>query len=344
MSKRTTIKDLSLATGVSITTISQILNGKGQRFSSETRNRVLKAKEKLNYIPNFNARNLILKNPGTIAILVPDISNSFFSTLIKGVQSIAIKNKFLPLIFNSSKNEDLERYYLNKAVERNINGIIIASSLINNTFIDNVLKKNKIPYLVLDQNATGEGDRIFIDDLQGGKIVADYLLSLDHRDFIVVLPKNPPRNVAARLDGFSKEINKFSSKKTSIKIFYSSLTKEGGYKAAARILKAKQKATAIFAINDEIAVGIYRMFHEKNINIPKKFSVIGYDDIEIDQYIFPNLTSVRQPAEKIGIEATKLLIKRINNPSKEKQFVKLPVELIIRESAQKIFRKKNHKI
>lgn len=147
-----------------------------------------------------------MQNPGTIAILVPDIGNPFFSTLIKGVQAETKKRGFFPLIFNSSQKEDLERYYLAKVVERNISGIIIASSLITTNFIDTTLKKHNIPYLVLDQNSDVTGDRIFIDDLQGGKIVADHLLRLNHHHFIVVLPKEAPNNVLARLTGFSNEV------------------------------------------------------------------------------------------------------------------------------------------
>ncbi|WP_162255804.1 substrate-binding domain-containing protein, partial [Liquorilactobacillus vini] len=121
-------------------------------------------------------------------------------------------------------------------------------------------------------------------------------------------------------------------------VIYSSLTKDGGYLASKKILNSKKliQSTAIFAIDDEIALGLYRGFIENNIKIPEDFSIVGYDDIEIDNYIFPKLTSVKQPTKEIGIQAAKLLIKRINNPKKNEQFIKLSVKLIIRNSTKSL--------
>ncbi|WP_010580903.1 ribose utilization transcriptional repressor RbsR [Liquorilactobacillus vini] len=337
MKKKATIKDLAKMSGVSITAVSQILNGKGQRFSSKTRQNVILAKNKLNYIPNYNARSLVKKDLKTIGIIVPDIGNSFFSTLIKGIQEISKEENFLPLIFNSSHQSKFENYYLNKLVERNINGIIIASPLITAKAIHDILEKNNIPYLVLDQNSFVHGDRIYVDDFQGGKLVAKHLIELGHRDFIVVMPKKSPNNVDSRLQGFKNELNKLRDS-FKLNVIYSSLTKDGGYLASKKILNSKKliQSTAIFAIDDEIALGLYRGFIENNIKIPEDFSIVGYDDIEIDNYIFPKLTSVKQPTKEIGIQAAKLLIKRINNPKKNEQFIKLSVKLIIRNSTKSL--------
>ncbi|WP_056970825.1 LacI family DNA-binding transcriptional regulator, partial [Liquorilactobacillus vini] len=226
MKKKATIKDLAKMSGVSITAVSQILNGKGQRFSSKTRQNVILAKNKLNYIPNYNARSLVKKDLKTIGIIVPDIGNSFFSTLIKGIQEISKEENFLPLIFNSSHQSKFENYYLNKLVERNINGIIIASPLITAKAIHDILEKNNIPYLVLDQNSFVHGDRIYVDDFQGGKLVAKHLIELGHRDFIVVMPKKSPNNVDSRLQGFKNELNKLRDS-FKLNVIYSSLTKDG---------------------------------------------------------------------------------------------------------------------
>ncbi|WP_295728505.1 ribose utilization transcriptional repressor RbsR [uncultured Limosilactobacillus sp.] len=332
MKNKVTIKDVAEKAGVSVTTVSQILNGKGARFSEKTRQQVLRLKDEMHYVPDFNARNLILHSSKTIGVLVPNIGNPFFSTFFRGIQTVCRNAHYLPLVFSASNNEDTEKYYLGTLVERSVDGLIIASSSVTGDTIDNILKPNRIPYLLFDRNQTNDdGDRLQVDDYQGGTIAANYLAGLGHQRIVMMLPQQLTRNLRKRLDGFISGLLQhgisFSEEKN---VVYASLTKLGGYEQTAAVL-AKQP-TAVFCANDELAIGLYRGLHERGLKIPEDLSVLGYDNIDLTEYVTPKLTTIQQPIMELGETSARLILNRINNLNMGRQLVDVPVKLIERSS------------
>lgn len=332
MVRKVTINDLAQAAGTSVTTVSQILNGKGDRFSSDTRKRVLNLKVEMNYVPDFNARNLIMKSAQTIGVLVPNVGNPFFSELIKGIQAIARENQFIPIIFSSNHDAELEKYYIEKLVERSVSGLIIASSASTSEVIDEILKPNNIQYLLIDENTVETGDTVETDDYYGGQLAAQHLIELGHQKIAMMISDDLTNNLRRRLEGFKDSCLK---NKTEIFQIEAPMTKKGGYEAVADLVKLSG-VTAIFTINDEMAVGVYRGLWERNLKIPEDFSLIGYDGIEWGEYISPKLTTIEQPIVEMGKKSAEVLLNRINNPKVKKQTVNLPVELVVRESTQRI--------
>lgn len=330
MTRKVTIRDLAEAAGVSVTTVSQILNGKGERFSIETRQRVHQLQEDLGYVPDFNARNLIMKSAQTIGVLVPNLGNPFFSMFIRGVQQTSRERHFIPLIFGANHDEQLESYYLQELIKRAVDGLIIASASITGEAIDNILKKNGIPYLLIDQNGGSSVDRIRVDDEQGGQLAARHLLALGHQRIVVVMPEHPTQNLRIRLAGFKAQLVDQQIPLADSAVITSPMTKLGGYQATAAVLA--QHPTAVFAINDETALGLMRGLHEQGVRVPDDISVLGYDDIDLDEYVVPKLTTIHQPVVTMGQQATELLINRVQNQRQPAQMVDLPVALKQRES------------
>lgn len=330
MTRKVTIRDLAEAAGVSVTTVSQILNGKGERFSIETRQRVHQLQEDLGYVPDFNARNLIMKSAQTIGVLVPNLGNPFFSMFIRGVQQTSRERHFIPLIFGANHDEQLESYYLQELIKRAVDGLIIASASITGEAIDNILKKNGIPYLLIDQNGGPSVDRIRVDDEQGGQLAARHLLALGHQRIVVVMPEHPTQNLRIRLAGFKAQLVDQQIPLADSAVITSPMTKLGGYQATAAVLA--QHPTAVFAINDETALGLMRGLHEQGVRVPDDISVLGYDDIDLDEYVVPKLTTIHQPVVTMGQQATELLINRVQNQRQPAQMVDLPVTLKQRES------------
>ncbi|MBS0947884.1 ribose utilization transcriptional repressor RbsR [Levilactobacillus brevis] len=330
MTRKVTIRDLAEAAGVSVTTVSQILNGKGERFSIETRQRVHQLQEDLGYVPDFNARNLIMKSAQTIGVLVPNLGNPFFSMFIRGVQQTSRERHFIPLIFGANHDEQLESYYLQELIKRAVDGLIIASASITGEAIDNILKKNGIPYLLIDQNGGPSVDRIRVDDEQGGQLAARHLLALGHQRIVVVMPEHPTQNLRIRLAGFKAQLVDQQIPLADSAVITSPMTKLGGYQATAAVLA--QHPTAVFAINDETALGLMRGLHEQGVRVPDDISVLGYDDIDLDEYVVPKLTTIHQPVVTMGQQATELLINRVQNQRQPAQMVDLPVVLKQRES------------
>ncbi|MEQ7721358.1 ribose utilization transcriptional repressor RbsR [Levilactobacillus brevis] len=330
MTRKVTIRDLAEAAGVSVTTVSQILNGKGERFSIETRQRVHQLQEDLGYVPDFNARNLIMKSAQTIGVLVPNLGNPFFSMFIRGVQQTSRERHFIPLIFGANHDEQLESYYLQELIKRAVDGLIIASASITGEAIDNILKKNGIPYLLIDQNGGPSVDRIRVDDEQGGQLAARHLLTLGHQRIVVVMPEHPTQNLRIRLAGFKAQLVDQQIPLADSAVITSPMTKLGGYQATAAVLA--QHPTAVFAINDETALGLMRGLHEQGVRVPDDISVLGYDDIDLDEYVVPKLTTIHQPVVTMGQQVTELLINRVQNQRQPAQMVDLPVVLKQRES------------
>ncbi|HIW72022.1 MAG TPA: LacI family transcriptional regulator [Candidatus Levilactobacillus faecigallinarum] len=330
MTRKVTIRDLAEAAGVSVTTVSQILNGKGERFSLDTRRRVHQLQEEMGYVPDFNARNLIMKSAQTIGVLVPNLGNPFFSMFIKGVQSASRQHQFIPLIFGANHDEKLEGYYLQELIKRAVDGLIIASASITGEAIDNILKKNGIPYLLIDQNGGPSLDRIRIDDDRGGRLAAQHLIDFGHQRIAVVMPEHATQNLTIRLNGFRQELGRAGIQLADSAVVLSPMTKLGGYQATDAVLA--QHPTAVFAINDETALGLMRGLHERGLAVPEDISVLGYDDIDLDEYVVPRLSSVHQPVVTMGEQATELLISRIHNRRQAAQVVDLPVDFRKRES------------
>ena len=331
MKKKITIRDLAKEAGVSVTTVSQILNNKGDRFSTATQERVLALRDKYKYVPDFNARNLILKSAKTIGVLVPNIANPFFGTFVEGVQSIAREAEFIPLVFSANRDPKLEKYYLSQMIERSISGLVIASATMTTETIKEVISFNEIPYILFDQNHTQEGDRVQTNDYLGGQIAAKHLIELGHKHIAVLTSDNPTENLNHRMNGFKNIINENNLSLDPIHdVIRAPLTKDGGYKAAKDVLATC--ASAVFAANDEMAIGLLRGLHELDVKVPEDISVIGYDNIYWDDYVYPRLTTVQQPIFDLGAGATKMLIEQISHNSVEARVQNFPVKLIKRDS------------
>lgn len=335
MKSKVTIRDVADAAGVSVTTVSQILNGKGKRFSKATQEKVFKVRDDLHYIPDFNAQNLIHRSSKMIGVLVPSIGNPFFSTFIKGILSVCRKERYVPLIFGADQAEDLERYYLESLIRRSVDGLIIASPTITPQTIDELLMPNKIPYIVLDQNPENNGDRVKVNDYQGGALVAEHLVQLGHKNIVMVLPNQMTENIHDRYLGFKNTLDKHGVKfDMADDVIHDDLSLEGGCHSVENILK--KDPTAVFCANDELAIGVYRGMHERGIVIPDQISVIGYDNIDLDEYVTPKLTTISQPIRSIGETSAQLIIKRINHPNIGRQLVNMDVHLVVRESTEKV--------
>lgn len=322
--KKVTIKDVAKQSGVSIATVSQILNGNDSKFSPKTVEKVLAAKTALDYEPDYFARRMIMKKSKTIGVLVPDITNPFFSTLVRGIEGVLYRENFVTMLCNADLDTKKETDYLEELSRRGVDGYIIASSAISNQAINETLRRKHLPYIVLDQKkAEGFSDAVLTDDFSGGRIAAEHLQQLGHQKVAVVLPEDATENILTRLSGFRRVY-------PEAVLVYGELSKNGGRQAAKKIIETE--ATAIFAINDELAFGLYLGLTELDKKIPQDYSVIGYDNVDMCEYVTPQLTTIAQPIYDLGQTTAQLLLARIADPEKDWEEKTLPVQLIERFS------------
>ncbi|MDO4670976.1 MAG: LacI family DNA-binding transcriptional regulator [Aerococcus sp.] len=328
--KKVTIKDVAQAAGVSITTVSLILNGNDQRFSDQTIQKVKTTAQSLNYQADYFAQRLTQRESSAIGIIVPDITNPFFGRVIHGVESVLFQQHFVTLLANTDADFAKEQNYLAEFVRRGTDGFIILSSAISDSDIIENLEANDRPFIVLDQKEElGEHDRVSVDDYRGGALAGDHLKALGHEKVAAVFPNSSLVNLKHRLDGFQSVYPKAT-------VIASPLTKTGGEAATKQVVMSG--ATAVFAANDEIAFGLYRGFRQLGYHIPEDISIVGYDDSEMATYVTPGLTSVAQPAEELGQVAAQLLVQRLKQPTAPFQTKKLPVALIERQSTAPLLR------
>lgn len=323
--KKITIKDVAKQSGVSITTVSQILNGKQQQFHPDTVKKVFQARDDLGYAPDYFARRMIMKKSQTIGIIVPDITNPFFATLVKGIEEVLFKSNFMTILCNVDTDDEKGVKALEALNHRGVDGLIVASSGVSMSELVKQDALKNIPVIELDRQSTSQTmDSIKTNDYLGGKLVAELLNEMEHHIVVALFPECPSQNILKRLEGFT---NHFLGQVIQ---FSTELSKASGKKRVSDILLTD--ATAIFAANDEIAFGVYTGLNDYGKNIPEDYSVVGYDDIEMSSYVFPSLTTVSQPIFELGQKTANTLIQRIEYPEMDETEIVLPVKLIKRLS------------
>jgi LacI family transcriptional regulator len=335
MKQRVTIKDVAKAAHTSVTTVSLILNGKGKRFSKETREKVLTVQQRLGYLPNFYAQSLVGKRSATIGVIVPDISNPFFSAFIKGVEDIAYQHNVVPLIYDVGEDDDRTGYYMKTLTERTADGFVLAAPSISQSFVDQILNKNNIPYVATDQTyLTNESDEVLADNEKGGYLATNFLVSQGHKRIAMIMPTLITNNLLKRFNGYRDSLDHSGIAFDESLVFHTEFSRRGGYQVARKIIASD--ATAVFCVNDDIAVGLYRGLKDMGKKIPDDYSIVGYDDIDWCNYVEPRLTTIHQPAYDVGAKSAAILLHRIKHPETDFQLFTFDVSLVIRESTKKV--------
>ena len=332
MPKKVTIRQVAAKAGVSITAVSQILNGKGERFPNKTQARVLAARDELGYVPNLSAQLIRQGNELTLGVLVPDIHNPFFSLFYKGIQTYGRKHQIKITLISSDSQEDVHDIdNINELIGRSADGLIIASDLVASSGAFPQLTKNNIPFVVFDQGQEAAAiDYVEIDEYHGGTLAANHLLDCGHQEIAIFAPKKLTSNLKRRLAGFTDTLAQRAI--TAKYQFTSELSKDAGYQAGKQFLEKKLNASAIWALNDEIAIGIYKAIYEKGYKIPTDIAIIGYDNNDYTEYLQPPLTTIEQPTQLSGYEAARIVHQRILTPKLPPQKWHHDVKLVNRQS------------
>jgi LacI family transcriptional regulator len=306
-----TIYDVAELAHVSVTTISKVLNHKDFDISYETRQRVLKIIKETNFTPNGLARSLVTKKTNVIGLLIPDISNQYFADIARGAEDGANSLGYNVILCNTDENHQKELEYLNLLKEKGTDGIIIAPISLSEKIFTSEFSYEK-PFVVIDrvyENKCKNIYQICFDNVQGGYLATQYLIDRGHRQIGIIAGSRKNRTSMDRLEGCKKA---FEQAKI---VFDESLLYEGNYKyesgcGGAEYLIGKG-VTAIFAMNDLMAIGAYKAVFAAGLKIPEDISVIGYDNVMISELLDPPLTTIMQPKIEMGKAAAKMLIRKI---------------------------------
>jgi LacI family transcriptional regulator len=325
-----TIKEIAAKAHVSIATVSRVIN-KDPRVTKETRTQILKIAKKLDYRPNILARSFAQKKSNLIGLILPEISDEYFTEIIKGVDEIAFSQNFYTIVASSHKYKSLEDEVITFIKNGLISGLILLASNLDDKLVS-ILSKSHLPVVLINSNnKIKKFDRIAIDDYQGAYSITSYLI-IEKKCRYISHITGPVENDDAilRRKGFTDACKKFKVKFT---VEEGDFSREAGFNACKKILRLPQHPQAIFAANDMMAIGCYDYVKKINLQIPNDIKIVGFDDVFVSQYLNPPLTTVKVNIEEVGKRAAELLLKKIqSNNGVESSVLNIPTELIIRES------------
>lgn len=337
MKKSTTLKNIANQAGVSIPTVSRVLNGKSKhyRISEETQSLILKVAKELNYSPNQLARGLRLKRTNTLGYITPDISNPFFSNIARVVEKYARRLGYSIILCDSEENTDIEEDSIQLLMNRKIDGLIISPVGQTIEHLKEAFNKN-IPIVLIDRYFPDlDFPYVASDNYKGAFDATTYLLESGHSRiaYIQGLKNTSPNN--ERVNGFKNAHKPFRIIPDESLIVGNNFGEENGYMEMKLLLKRNHKPSAVFAGSNLISLGALRALAEENLKVPDDISMISFDDQPYSKFLATPMTTVAQSGSQIGQLATKILIDIIeSNKQFEPKGILLPTNLIKRDSVK----------
>jgi len=305
-SQKITIKDIARETGLSKSTVSRVLNAPGQ-VATETREIVQEAIRRLNYLPDGNARSMVLQRSFTLGAVVPTLDNAIFSRLLDGFQEVLSAKGFQLLVAANGYSAAQEAEQIRALAQRNIAGLVLvggARSAETYAFLDG----HRIPYIltsVYDENVPSIG----WDNRRQGARLADLVMDLGHRRIGILggIARDNDR-AAGRIEGFHgamQERGVTPDPRATLECLYSI---PAGREGMRRLLALDPRPTAVLCGNDVLAFGAVLECLWQGLRIPQDISITGFDDLEMASHFFPPLTTLRSPAREMGIRAAEMLL------------------------------------
>ena len=328
-----TMKDVAKAAGVSVTTVSHVINE--TRFvSEELRSRVLRVMEESNYHPNILARGLRQGITHTIGLIVPDNSNPFFAEVSRVAEMVGFENDFSVILCNSDKNVDREAAYLEVLTAKQVDGIIFIAASSKQELLEDIAARG-IPIVVADRDVSQTlVDVVLVNHEQGGYDATRYLLSLGHRRIACIAGPTRLTPSGERVHGYRRALAEAGLAVDEELVASCTESYVGGEIAMAQLLRLERRPTGVFTYNDVTAIGALRAARNVGVDVPGALSIVGFDDIALASATVPALTTVAQPIADLATVATELLIERIRNGAAGQlgKRVVLDTKLVVRES------------
>lgn len=335
-----TIKDVAKLAGVSITTVSHVIN-ETRYVSDELKGKVFRAMKDLDYRPNTLARGLRSGKTKTIGLIIPDISNPYFAEFSRKIEDRGFEHGYNVILCNSDENPEKEILYIDVLFSKQVDGLIIFSTG-NNSFSQLNLIEHDIPIVVTDREPRGfNSDVVLIDNFKGGYSATNYLISLGHRRIGCISGPSLIRPSAQRVEGYLKALEEVDIQIDENIIRLGDFRVEGGEKEMSFLMDVSDPPTAVFVCNDVMALGAMRAIQRKGKRVPEDVSIVGFDNIPVSRLVYPQLTTISQPIQEMAELAVELLIDKIKLKENQKyekvlnpQFnrIVLDTELVVRGS------------
>lgn len=322
-----TLKDVARETGLTVTTVSRVLNNRGY-ISDETRKKVNEAMKKLNYQPNEVARSLTKKSTNTIGVIVPHIRHPYFAELISNLESQSYKQGYKIILCNSQEKREREKEYLEMCSSNRVAGIILCSGTVS---VEEFQGSN-IPLITIERYLENGTASVECDNRQGGQLAAQYLIDSGCKNllhFSGVHDNAMPADM--RADGF-KEIcdrNGIAHKEVATSAYqYNHLEYHDFIEC---VIRENPQVDGIFASSDLIAAQILQVCHKLDIKVQEQLKLVGFDDVNISFLTTPRITTIHQPIKEMAQIAVNMMVDAVNGKVVPRRTM-LPVSLVLRET------------
>lgn len=329
-----TIYDVAREANVSMATVSRVVNG-NPNVKPSTRKKVQEVIERLGYRPNAVARGLASKKTTTVGVIIPDISNTYFAELARGIEDIATMYKYNILLSNSDQIKEKEFHLLNTMLAKQVDGIVFMGGNITEEHVKE-FEKSQVPIVLAGSiDKTGKIPSVNIDYEQASYEATKFFIDNGHKRIAFVTgPLQEPINYLKKLAGYKKALEEAGIPYDENYVVEGDYTYESGLECVERLLELAEKPTAIAVGTDEMAIGVVHGLQDNGFRIPEDVEIISTDNTRLSLMVRPQLTSIVQPLYDIGAVAMRLLTKYMNKEEVTDHVVILPHRMEIRNSTK----------
>lgn len=328
-----TIRDVAKKARVAPITVSRAINNSGY-VSQEKRNRIEAAIAELGYVPNALARSFRSKQTRTIALVLTDVTNPFWTDVARGVEDAARDRQFNVILCNTDESESRQAEYLSVLLQKQVDGILLVPAH-SRGGATKMIQQQGTAVVVLDRRVPAANVDIVQCDSEGGACqLVRHVLSLGHRRVAMLTGPEGVSSAQDRVAGYRRAFLEARLAVAEELIFYGSFTQDSGYRMAQNALRVLPRPTALVAANNFIGIGAWRAVRDAGLQIPHDITLVTFDDLPAGLIVEPFLTGVAQPGYEMGKRATSLLLDRLAHKAPaEPQHIILPTQLIIRRSS-----------
>lgn len=330
--KTTTIYDVAKEAGVSIATVSNVINGKGN-VGKKKRDEIFKVMNRLQYKPSVIASALMGKKTYTLGLLIPDVSNPFFSEIARAVEDMAHAEGYSVIVCSTDNSDERIEKYLKLLEQKSVDGILIGTGVENANIVARLSEKS-IPIVMIARETPDIAvHSVLTDDFKGGSLAAGHLLQLGHENVAILSENAKVSSSAERVRGFRFALFEAGKMMDNKRIVACRSTIMDGKRAAALLLGGANPPTAIFCCNDMLAIGALQAAKECGVRVPEKLSIIGFDNTIMSAVTNPSLTTIAQPTDEMAKLAFGLLVSSPDGATDAiRQRIVMQPELVVRES------------
>jgi LacI family transcriptional regulator len=330
----TTIRDVAARAGVSMSTVSHVIN-QTRHVSDAKREQVLLAMRDLGYRPNSLARSLRRNRSLAVGVIVPDCSNPFFAAITRGIEDSCFDLGYTVTICSTDENQEKEQIYVTSLIERQVDGVIMVVAQSKHEHAT-LLLESRIPTVVVDRDLPGlDVDAVLIDNYRGGYLAGEHLAAMGYRRPACIAGPYYSIPVQDRVRGYCDALRERGFDPADCVVEAGNFHFQGGRQAFEQLIAQHPDIDAVFACNDRLAVGAMRSAFERSYAIPQQLGIVGFDDIDLAAYTTPALTTLAQPTYVMGQQAVSLLLQRIETPETSIIMTRLGVRLVVRDSSNR---------